>query len=310
MTDRLKPGWEKFNDGWSPSFEKYFNKVFEELENTWLSSRGLYSADQALIRKETELLSAMAYATTGGKRVRPLLMALSFHSVSSKIPWEDPLLLEFSSALEMIHSYSLVHDDLPGMDNDRYRRGKLTVHSKFGEGTGILTGDALLNYAFERGSLAANLAPGDRKASALEALFYLTKISGASGMIGGQVLDLKPELLMGPEVLSLMVEKKTSCLFMGACRIGGLLGGGGQEQVEALTDFARYLGLAYQMTDDNHDRVKDQQSGKVTFANFFDQRSLQERAEAYTDQAIRSLLPISQKSELESFAKELVTRKK
>ena len=129
-------------------------------------------------------------------------------------------------------------------------------------------------------------------------------------MIGGQVLDLKPELLAGPDVLSLMVEKKTSCLFMGACRIGGLLGGGRQEQVEALTDFARYLGLAYQMTDDNQDRVKDQQSGKVTFANFFDQRSLKERAEAYTDQAIRSLLPISQKSELESFAKKLVTRKK
>ena len=310
MTGQKDPSWEHFYTHWHSHFEPYLAKLFQDQRESWLSSRILDPIDFSQINQKIDLFSAMDYACTGGKRIRPLLMALSYHSVSEKAPEDDPLLFEFASALEMIHSYSLVHDDLPGMDNDEFRRGKRTVHAKYGQGTGILTGDALLNFAFERASLAVFQAPGDRKDAALESLLCLSQMSGVSGMIGGQALDLNPALLGQARILSLMVEKKTCCLFMAACRVGGLLGGGSKERIEALTDFAFFLGQAYQMKDDNQDRKKDLQSGKVTYAGFYPQQDLQKEVENFTDQAIQALKGIPRKEELESLAIKLVTRKK
>lgn len=310
MENQQEALWKEFNDNWSPIFEDYFHKIFIELEDSWLSSRGAYPVESDRIGEKVNLFQAMIYASTGGKRVRPLLMALSYYSVSLKKPWKDPLLMEFASALEMIHSYSLVHDDLPGMDDDKYRRGKLTVHAKFGESTGILTGDALLNHAFERACLAISRASDEKKDIAVKALLYLSKIAGVQGMIGGQALDLIPELLDNDAHLSLMVEKKTCCLFMGACRIGGLIGGASQKELDALTDFALYLGLAYQMKDDNQDREKDLKNAKVTYATIFDAEKLQEKVEEYTRKAIETLSVLSQKDFLVSLARKLVKREK
>ncbi len=195
---------------------------------------------------------AMAYSVfAGGKRFRPVLCMAACEAVcGSGAP-----ALDAACALECIHTYSLIHDDLPGMDNDDYRRGKLTNHKVFGEGMAILAGDALLTYAFE---ILANMANENNSLQIVQIIQEAAKASGEAGMIGGQVVDIlseqkEPSL----ELLQYIHSHKTGALIAASVRIGAILGGADDTQLAALTVYAEQLGLAFQITDDILDVIGD-----------------------------------------------------
>ena len=188
------------------------------------------------------LLEAMKYAIyDGGKRVRPVLCFATAEMLGLKC--DD--VKEFAVAIEMIHSYSLVHDDLPAMDNDDYRRGKLSTHKKFGEANGILTGDALLNYAFEHCLSRSNFTQ-----NYVDALKILSEYAGASGMIAGQTLDLLNEKnpTANEKILYSIYHNKTAKLLTAPLLIASCIAGG--KHYDQLKEFGYNLGVMFQITDD------------------------------------------------------------
>ena len=204
----------------------------------------------------------------------------------------------FMAALEMIHTYSLVHDDLPAMDNDDYRRGMLTTHKKFGEDMGILAGDALLNYAYETAFKAFVSGSTDRVA---EALRVLGRKAGMYGMVGGQVVDVEENGKFVDEATLLFVyETKTSALLEAAFMIGGILAGASQEQIQSLELSAKKLGIAFQIQDDILDVVgdeeklgkpvhSDERNEKSTFAAIHGIQKSSEKVKEYTEEALEIL---------------------
>jgi geranylgeranyl diphosphate synthase type II len=214
---------------------------------------------------------AMRYSLfAGGKRIRPVLCLEAAHTIC-----EAPRGIEAAaSSLELIHTYSLIHDDLPALDNDDYRRGKLTSHKVFGEAMAILTGDALLTLAFE--ALAKmDSVPSDRKARVIAEL--ATAAGTAGGMIGGQVADLEGE---GKEPNAQLLESihraKTGALLRASVRMGAIYAGADQQQLDAMSRFGEHIGLAFQIVDDILDveessevlgktAGKDAQQHKITF---------------------------------------------
>lgn len=204
---------------------------------------------------------AMRYSCLGGgKRLRAILAVEACRAVGG----DGSQALDFACAVEMIHAYSLVHDDLPAMDNDDYRRGKLANHKVFGEGIAILAGDALLTYAFEtlsRMALDSNLV--------VRLIQEVAAACGSQGLVGGQAVDLQSE---GHEVDELTLEyihrHKTGKLFLAALRGGALIGGANDEELSAITLYGENLGLAFQITDDILDVAGDMAKlGKVTGAD-------------------------------------------
>ena len=232
----------------------------------------------------------------GGKRLRPILMLesyLLFGGAEDKLP---TLVAPFCAAIEMIHSYSLVHDDLPAMDNDRYRRGKLTTHAAFGEAMGILAGDGLLNCAFE----TALLAKGDAEDNArvLRALSVLARKAGAFGRIGGQTVDVElTGKALSAERLDFIYRLKTGALLEASLLAGAILAGAEPAQAEAAERIAADVGMAFQIQDDILDEVgnealrgkpvhSDEKNQKTTYVTLFgleaarqEVRRLSERAE-------------------------------
>ena len=196
---------------------------------------------------------AMRYSIEGGgKRIRPVLLLESCRICGGD--WADAL--DFACALEMIHTYSLVHDDLPCMDDDDMRRGKPACHIAFGEATAVLAGDALLTQAFAvaANSEAAKKTPG----RALEAIALLARYAGAEGMVGGQMIDLQSEgKTIGLSRLQTMDSLKTGALMRAACEIGAVLAGADDEKRTALVRYAEELGQAFQIVDDILDVTSD-----------------------------------------------------
>ncbi len=192
------------------------------------------------------VLEAMNYSfLAGGKRLRPLLMRETYRLFGGEGDRIDP----FLAAIEMIHTYSLIHDDLPAMDNDRYRRGKLTAHAKYGEAMAILAGDGLLNLAFETALLAAARAPGDPRV--IRSVGMLARSAGIYGMLGGQTADVDAAgQSVGREKLDFIYALKTGALIEAAMGIGALLAGADGSQQEAIAAVARDVGLAFQIRDD------------------------------------------------------------
>lgn len=190
---------------------------------------------------------AMAYAcAAGGKRLRPVLV-MEWCRVCGGDPARA---IPFACALEMIHSYSLVHDDLPCMDNSPLRRGKPSVHKAFGETMALLTGDALLNRAFET-ALSPAAREGVPASAAADAAFTLAQAAGIGGMIGGQVMDLRCEgQAIDVDTLVALQTGKTAALIMAACRMGAQLAGASAEALAAADSFGRELGLCFQIVDD------------------------------------------------------------
>ena len=196
---------------------------------------------------QSVIMEAMSYSLlAGGKRLRPMLMQETY----SLFQGTSKAIQPFMAAIEMIHTYSLVHDDLPAMDNDEYRRGRKTTHVVYGEDMGILAGDALLNYAFETAFKAFVSDPEDGLLIG-RALTVLGEKAGIYGMIGGQVIDVKEKgHAVIKEVLDTIYELKTAALIEASMMIGAILAGATEEEVKKVEKIAHYVGIAFQIQDD------------------------------------------------------------
>lgn len=192
------------------------------------------------------VIEAMNYSVeAGGKRLRPMLMKETYHMFGGEGEVVEP----FMAAMEMIHTYSLVHDDLPAMDNDEYRRGRKTTHVMYGEAMGILAGDGLLNYAFETAVKAFALEPGNEKLP--DALRVLAHKAGIYGMLGGQCVDIEEEgKPLTRDKLDFIHRLKTGALIEASMMIGALLAGASKEEVDVVERIAGKVGLAFQIQDD------------------------------------------------------------
>ncbi|MCD8231041.1 MAG: polyprenyl synthetase family protein [Clostridiales bacterium] len=200
------------------------------------------------------VIEAMNYSfLAGGKRLRPMLMMETYRLFGG----EGTVIEPFMAAIEMIHTYSLIHDDLPAMDDDEYRRGQKTTHVVYGEAMAILAGDGLLNLAFETAVRALEEEPGN--ARAVKAMRILARNAGIYGMLGGQVVDVESEgMQVGQEKLDFIYELKTGALIEASMLIGAVLGGADEEQQEVIRRAAGDVGLAFQIQDDILDMVGDQ----------------------------------------------------
>lgn len=196
---------------------------------------------------QEKIMEAMEYnLMAGGKRVRPMLMRETYEMFGGT----DEMIEPFMAAIEMIHTYSLIHDDLPAMDNDDYRRGRKTTHIVYGEAMGILAGDALLNYAFETAAKAFDM---DRENSYLigKALQILAKKAGIYGMIGGQVVDVSSSgEKIEKEILDFIYDLKTGALIEASMMIGAILAGATEKEIAIIETSAKKVGLAFQIQDD------------------------------------------------------------
>lgn len=196
------------------------------------------------------VLEAMNYSImAGGKRLRPIMMEESYHLLGGRGKIVEP----FMAALEMIHNYSLVHDDLPAMDNDEYRRGRKTTWKVYGDGMAILAGDGLLNYAYETAVTAFSMTEDREELKRVaRALEVLTRKAGVYGMIGGQTADIEAESKeqITEELLLFIDENKTAALMQAALMIGGILAGASEEAINKLERAAYDIGIAFQIQDD------------------------------------------------------------
>ena len=266
----------------------------------------LWKARQALVERALEaelaktaildpiLRESMEYSLmAGGKRLRPVLLMAAADAVGA----DGTKLLPVACALEMIHTYSLIHDDLPAMDDDDYRRGKLTNHMVYGDAVAILAGDALLTLAF-----TVILRQKDVSAEALlRVVDEISRAAGAEGMVGGQVLDLRAEGgHISMEELRRVHMGKTGALFHAALRSGAILAGATEKQLAALTSYADHFGLAFQITDDILDVVgtseeigkpvgSDEKNHKSTYVSLTSLEEAQELARRTAEEAEKAL---------------------
>lgn len=224
------------------------------------------------------IFEAMNYSVrAGGKRLRPILMEETYHMFGGSSAVIEP----FMAAIEMIHTYSLVHDDLPAMDNDEYRRGKKTTHAVYGEAMGILSGDALLNLAYENAAKAFGMEVADARVA--RAFAVLAKKAGVYGMVGGQVVDVESEKSddcpITREKLDFIYRLKTGALIESSMMIGAILAGASSDEVSRVEQIAAKLGLAFQIQDDVLDVTSslevlgkpvgsDEKNNKATYVTF------------------------------------------
>ncbi|MDE7286769.1 MAG: polyprenyl synthetase family protein [Lachnospiraceae bacterium] len=271
---------------------------------------------------QSKVLEAMNYsALAGGKRLRPILMEESFLLFGGRGALVEP----FMAALEMIHNYSLVHDDLPAMDNDKYRRGRKTTWNVYGDGMAVLAGDGLLNLAFETASSAFDLAKDTealkRTAAAMQ---VLGKKAGVYGMIGGQAADIEAESggQVTEELLLFIHENKTAALIQAAMMIGAILAGADQEAVLAMEKAAYNIGIAFQIQDDILDVTStlevlgkpvgsDEKNHKLTYVTLHGLKESREEVKKLSEEAISILRSFDHKNEfLEELVDSLITRQK
>ena len=282
-----------------------FDAMLAKIEETLQES--LPACPEALAR----LPEMLAYSLEGGgKRVRPALCLMFCEACGG-----DPeRALPFAAAVEYVHTYSLIHDDLPCMDDDDYRRGKPSSHKRFGEANAVLAGDALLTHAFYLISEAA-LRGGVSAGAAVRAVSVLSRNAGAAGMVGGQVLDIEYEgKHAGEEALFEMDAMKTGALIRAACQLGCVAAGAGEEKLAAAGEFALELGLAFQLVDDileyeSENEHSDERNGKSTYIGLLGLQETKRRAAAHTERAIAALDIFGASAEaLRAFARRLLGR--
>ena len=263
------------------------------------------------------VLEAVNYSVlAGGKRLRPLLMKETYQMFGGEGKVVEP----FMAAMEMIHTYSLVHDDLPAMDNDEYRRGKKTTHAVYGEAMGILAGDALLNLAFETAAGAFDMETSPRTAKALQ---ILSGKAGIYGMIGGQVVDVESEgQPLSREKLDFIYRLKTSALIEAAMMVGAVLAGASDEEVAAIERVAGDVGLAFQIQDDILDVTStlevlgkpihsDDKNNKTTYVTLEGLDKAKKDVEEISERALSTLASLEPKNAfLEELIRMLITREK
>jgi geranylgeranyl diphosphate synthase type II len=256
-------------------------------------------------------IEAMNYAfKAGGKRLRPMIMKLCYDMFSETGDKEDEVIECFMAAIEMIHTYSLIHDDLPALDNDDLRRGRPTVHKAYGEDIAILAGDGLLNYAFETASKAFIKRPGD--VAVEKAFALLASKPGIYGMIGGQTLDvIKSGKAIDRDELGYIYHNKTSALIVCAMSIGALLGGADDNSVELLGRVADAVGMAFQVQDDildiegNQELIgkpvlSDEKNQKYTYVTIYGMDRAREYVENRSKEAAELLKGLKVGSEVKN----------
>ena len=248
------------------------------------------------------LRDAMAYSLmAGGKRLRPILALAACEAVGAR-PDEA---IEAACAVEFVHTYSLIHDDLPAMDDDDFRRGRPTAHKKFGEAVAILAGDALCAEAFR---VAAEKRKG-REERVADVVYELARAAGAVGMVGGQVIDIEATgKKISIEELEVLHRAKTGELLLVAVRAGARMGGADAAALERLTVYGRALGLAFQIVDDvlditadlqtlGKDPGSDREAGKTTFVDLLGIDGARARAKTVMDDGIAALAPFGAKAD-------------
>lgn len=250
---------------------------------------------------------AMRYSVfAGGKRLRPIL-TLATAEIFTDNPGKE--VIAVACAIELIHTYSLIHDDLPAMDNDDYRRGRLTNHKVFGEAMAILAGDALLTRAFEI-MASCGLKYGVDPALMLRVIAEVGKAAGVEGMVGGQVIDLESEgKTIEESLLQDMHARKTGALICASVRAGGILTGASEVDLDRLTGYAKRLGLAFQIVDDILDLVGDEtkmgkktggdkEHGKATYPGIYGLDKCWEKVRELYKEAVNLLFPLGEKAKI------------
>lgn len=264
-----------------------------------------------------ELAQAMNYSMrAGGKRLRPLLMAETYKMFGGT----SQIIQPFLAAIEMIHTSSLIHDDLPAIDNDEYRRGKRTTHAVYGEALGVLSGDALLNYAYETASKAFLMEPENPQIG--RAFGILTGKTGICGMLGGQSVDVTNEgKEISREMLDYIYENKTSALIEASVMVGAVLAGASQKEVSRMERIGNKVGLAFQIRDDILDVTStmeelgkpvfsDEKNHKVTYVTLKGLPEASKEVERISGEAVEELESFPEKNTfLIRLVKELVDRK-
>lgn len=262
------------------------------------------------------LHQAMRYSVfAGGKRIRPILMMSACQAVGGKV--EN--VLSAACAMEMIHTYSLIHDDLPAMDDDDFRRGRPTCHKTYGEALAILAGDALQTEAFLL--LSSPPAPGISAETCQRIIHLIARSAGSMGMVGGQVVDMESESKeIDLPTLEYIHTRKTGGLILASVQAGALLGGADEPDFEALSRYAEAAGLAFQVTDDILDITGDQAllgkdvgsdvaRGKATYPSLLGLKTSRERAGELRDIAIASLAHFDERADpLREIARYIVNR--
>lgn len=291
----------------------------EELANRIQWTEGVV---KSFLPEETgnqkEIMEAMNYSVTaGGKRLRPLLMHETYRMFGGTGRVIQPLM----AAIEMVHTYSLVHDDLPAMDNDQYRRGKLTTHAKYGHAMGVLAGDGLLNYAFETAMTAFDC--GENVERVAKALKILGRKAGIYGMIGGQVVDVQSTgKAVDQETLDFIYELKTGALLEASMMVGAVLAGATEEEVAVIEQIASDVGLAFQIRDDILDETStletlgkpihsDERNEKTTYVTLKGLEQATKDVEEISARGLKRLAELPYENEfLTELIKALVYREK
>lgn len=271
-----------------------FDKILQERTEYVNKIIGAFAPKEEGMQKI--VMEAMNYSLlSGGKRLRPLLMFETYNMFGGIGEEIQP----FMAAIEMIHTYSLIHDDLPAMDNDEYRRGRKTNHVVFGEDIGILAGDALLNYAFE--VMTKEAVRNEDAAKCVKAMNVLATKAGIYGMIGGQTIDVKTEGT--PITMDVVLEihrLKTAALIEAAMMVGAILAGAKEEQIMSVEQMANQVGLAFQIQDDVLDVTSttevlgkpvfsDEKNDKTTYVSLVGLEQAKEDVEKYSDKALEIL---------------------
>jgi farnesyl diphosphate synthase len=265
---------------------------------------------------EAQVLDAMRYSTlSGGKRIRPFLAVATADLFNVSRTSSERI----AAAIEMVHTYSLVHDDLPAMDDDDLRRGRPTCHVEYDEATAILAGDGLLTLAFEVIAGGDTHSLGEIRA---ELALEMARAIGAQGMVGGQMLDLlAAENELGVPEITRLQRMKTGALISFSCQAGAILGKAGENQRHMLAAYAHDLGLAFQIVDDLLDLEgdaeemgkrtgKDDQAGKATFVSLLGAERAREQANILTEQAIKHLEIFAEKGKLLKDLAEFVIKRR
>jgi len=297
-----------------PSIKEQLSKKIEKIEQTI----DFYLPEEKGLQKT--VLSAMNYSVkAGGKRLRPMLMAETYEMFGGA---DSSVIEPFMAAIEMIHTYSLIHDDLPALDNDALRRGMPTAHIKFGEAMAILAGDALLNYAFETACKAFEQFP-EESLRIGQAMRVLARKAGIYGMIGGQVVDVKESgHQIDEDVLDFIFRLKTGALIESAMMIGAILAGASKEDVKSMQKIAGKIGMAFQIQDDILDVTStteqlgkpvhsDEKNEKTTYVTLKGIEQAHKDVERMTEEAIDELKKFPAGDNfLEQLLKSLVYREK
>lgn len=296
------------------SFNEELTKKVDEV-NLIINS---YLPKEDTMAKTVE--EAMNYSVlAGGKRIRPMIILETYKMFGEKVSLVHP----FMAAIEMIHTYSLVHDDLPAMDNDMYRRGQLTTHAKYGEDMGILAGDALLNYAYETmlTSLTTNTDESTLQ-NKINAAGYLARKAGIYGMVGGQTVDVeltgKP---LSKEQLDFIFKLKTGALIDAAFAVGGILAGVSKDVVLQLSEIGNLVGLAFQIQDDILDVtgtqevigkpvLSDEKNNKTTYVTLYGLEKALADVEKFSHEAIEMLKELGNNQFLCDLVEYLIHRNK